>query len=362
MPDASCLMSVALTMAVAAGAAAQTPAAGPPACPTPSASTPYGDVLNGWAASPVTRGATAPRLVQQHQPRYTSDAMRAEIEGTVMLQALVGADGLPADICIARSLDAVHGLDAQAAAALRAWRFSPGPKDGAPVPVRVSIEMAFALPRSGRAQVAERMAAEIAGVFYDQPAHGFRLTLLPIPDLVERKTHCFVPVPPERRAHVAQTMAVYVQPTRLVDDGGNGRQKLAADEPWLVVRDSGDGHVIFDQALGDCRDAPPAGPAVPLLRDQPATPPQLIKAGDFNTTGATKPGDKGHVEVEFTVLPDGRTADLRVSRSVGARPAVEAAALAAARATTYKPATKGGLPVAVRATLSWGFHFMKSDR
>lgn len=64
-----------------------------------------------------------------------------------------------------------------------------------------------------------------------------------------------------------------------------------------------------------------------LLREQPATTPRLIKAGDFNTTGAIKPGDRGHVEVEFTVLPD-------------------------------KPATKGELPVAVRTTFSWGFQFV----
>ena len=205
-----------------------------------------------------------------------------------------------------------------------------------PLTLAVAAGAAAQTLAAAGAQGAERVATEIDGVFYDEPAHGFRVTLRPIPGLFERETRCFVPVPPERRAQVAQTMAVFVQP---------------ANEPWLVVLDSGDEHVIFDQPLGDCRDAPPVGPAVSLLRELPATTPTLIKAGDFNTTGAIKPGDRGHVEVEFTVLPDGRTADLRISRSVGARPAVEAAALAAARTTTYKPATKGGRPVAARTTL-----------
>jgi hypothetical protein len=44
-----------------------------------------------------------------------------------------------------RSLDAKHGLDDQAVAAVRRWAFRPGTRDGAPVPVWVTIDMDFSL-------------------------------------------------------------------------------------------------------------------------------------------------------------------------------------------------------------------------
>jgi len=42
-------------------------------------------------------------------------------------------------------LDTQHGLDDEAVKALKQWRFSPGTKDGKPVPVVVELEMTFTL-------------------------------------------------------------------------------------------------------------------------------------------------------------------------------------------------------------------------
>jgi TonB family protein len=69
--------------------------------------------------------------------------MAARIEGTVVLRAIVEADGTVADVSVVRSLDAASGLDDQAVAAVRQWRFRPGTKDGKVVATSVQIETNF---------------------------------------------------------------------------------------------------------------------------------------------------------------------------------------------------------------------------
>jgi TonB family protein len=89
-------------------------------------------------------GVTPPRVLQQVKAQYTESAMRARIEGSVLLEAVVETDGHVGAIHIARSLDALNGLDEQAVRALEQWTFTPGMKDGAAVPVLISVQLSFA--------------------------------------------------------------------------------------------------------------------------------------------------------------------------------------------------------------------------
>ena len=94
------------------------------------------------------QGVVAPRVISSVQPSYTEAAMRARIEGTVVLGAVVQTDGTVAAITIVRSLDSTNGLDEQAINALKQWKFEPGTLKGKPVAVRVRVEMEFNLRRS----------------------------------------------------------------------------------------------------------------------------------------------------------------------------------------------------------------------
>ncbi len=67
--------------------------------------------------------------------RYTDEARQAGLEGTVVLDVVVGADGKTTDITVVHGLE--HGLTEAAVTALRECRFSPGERDGQPVAVRV---------------------------------------------------------------------------------------------------------------------------------------------------------------------------------------------------------------------------------
>ncbi len=88
---------------------------------------------------------TPPRVSREVKPRYTREAMDRRIQGGVWLHVVVGADGVPGDITIVRSLDPEYGLDVEALAAARRWRFRPAMRDGVPVPVIVTLELTFTL-------------------------------------------------------------------------------------------------------------------------------------------------------------------------------------------------------------------------
>jgi len=101
-----------------------------------------------WPPVGVSRpggSVTAPRVVKDVKPRYGAEAMRAKIQGTVQLEAVVQADGTVGEVRVIRSLDREFGLDDEAVACLKQWRFTPGTKDGVAVPVLVSVEMSFTL-------------------------------------------------------------------------------------------------------------------------------------------------------------------------------------------------------------------------
>jgi TonB family protein len=57
----------------------------------------------------------------------------------------VRADGSVTDVRVVRSLDPNFGLDQQAIETARRWRFKPRTKMGEPVPVFITIELAFML-------------------------------------------------------------------------------------------------------------------------------------------------------------------------------------------------------------------------
>jgi TonB family protein len=90
-------------------------------------------------------GVTLPVVLREVRPQYTSDAMRAKVQGTVLLECVVRSDGSVGDVQVVRSLDPVFGLDSEAIKAAKQWRFRPGSRLGEAVSVLITIELTFTL-------------------------------------------------------------------------------------------------------------------------------------------------------------------------------------------------------------------------
>lgn len=99
--------------------------------------------FGGGPYRPGWGGVTAPRTVYAPDPEYSDEARRAKYQGSVLLWLVVGADGLPSDIRVVRSVGL--GLDEKALEAVRTWRFQPGLKDGKPVATQINVEVSFRL-------------------------------------------------------------------------------------------------------------------------------------------------------------------------------------------------------------------------
>ena len=107
-----------------------------------------GDGEGGGTGGGVYRpgnGVISPTLISEVKPGYTGEAMRAKIQGVVLMEAVVMPDGSIGAVHITRSLDPTFGLDQEAIKTVRKWRFKPGTRFGQPVAVQVEIEMTFTL-------------------------------------------------------------------------------------------------------------------------------------------------------------------------------------------------------------------------
>jgi TonB family protein len=90
-------------------------------------------------------GAQPPTLLTRVDPKYTTDAMRAKVQGEVTVEAMVGPDGIVKEVRIVKSLDRATGLDEEAMKTARQWRFRPATYQGQPVAYLVLIVMTFSL-------------------------------------------------------------------------------------------------------------------------------------------------------------------------------------------------------------------------
>jgi TonB family protein len=99
----------------------------------------------GGGAYRLGSGIVPPVDIFKQKPNYTAEAMRARIQGTVLVECVVQTNGQCTDVQIVRHLDQTFGLDEEAVKSVRQWRFRPGTRLGQPVPVLVTIEVEFAL-------------------------------------------------------------------------------------------------------------------------------------------------------------------------------------------------------------------------
>ena len=86
-------------------------------------------------------GVEMPILVRDVGAGMTADAMRAKVNGAVLLRAVVDVTGAVRDVRVVEALE--PSQDVASREALEKWIFKPARRGGAPVPMRISVEMHF---------------------------------------------------------------------------------------------------------------------------------------------------------------------------------------------------------------------------
>jgi len=97
-------------------------------------------VVDGTGEVPVANPDRPPRLLHKVQPEYPQVAFTQKVQGTVVLEILIGATGR---VVRARVTHSVPGLDDATVAAVLQWVFVPAVKDGRPVASVATVPVKF---------------------------------------------------------------------------------------------------------------------------------------------------------------------------------------------------------------------------
>jgi TonB family protein len=94
--------------------------------------------------APVRVGGavTPPAQTKRVNPPYPPEAQAAGVQGVVIMEATIGADGKVSDVRVLRSIPL---LDQAAMDAVRQWEYAPTVLNGTPVPVLMTVTLNFTL-------------------------------------------------------------------------------------------------------------------------------------------------------------------------------------------------------------------------
>jgi protein TonB len=99
----------------------------------------------GGGAHQPGNGCVNPQPIKSQDPKYTSEAMRAKLQGDVELDIVVLKNGTVGEVRISKSLDTQFGLDKEAIAAAKQWLFRPATCQRVPVDMIVGLSIEFRL-------------------------------------------------------------------------------------------------------------------------------------------------------------------------------------------------------------------------
>lgn len=97
--------------------------------------------------SAVQSPIAAPEVLSKADPAYPGELIQDGVQGTVILTAIIRADGSVGNIAVAKSLD--PRLDRNAAEALSRWLFRPALKNGQAIDLQAVITVPFRAKASG---------------------------------------------------------------------------------------------------------------------------------------------------------------------------------------------------------------------
>ena len=92
-------------------------------------------------ANPSERSGANSAATRKVDPAYPLQLMRENVSGTVILYAIIHADGTVGNVRVLRGVD--DRLDQFASQAIAQWQFQPAMKNGTPVDVEATFQIPF---------------------------------------------------------------------------------------------------------------------------------------------------------------------------------------------------------------------------
>jgi len=281
-------------------------------------------------AAPVPQEAAQSNLLHSVAPKYPQAAREKHIEGAVVLEVHIDAEGHVSD---AKVIGGPEELRSAALEAILQWHYSP---QAMTLPTTTEVTMEFKLPKNGAPVATTRLS----------PPQGPPFTLKGIQ--VEGLS-------PSARDELLQRLPVHVGDTVDADVMRSVAETVYAFDDHLLVargRDEGTLHIFLAPPV------PPQGPASPRIRVgrnvQQAK--LLVKVQPVYPPEAKAQRIQGLVQLEATLGKDGKVENLQV---LSGDPMLAAAALDAVRQWQYQTTLLNGDPVEVVTDIQVSFTLAK---
>jgi TonB family protein len=302
------------------------------------------------ANNPTVPPPAMPALVitGRVEPEYSPDARAAGLQGTVLLSLEVTPEGTVASVRLRRGLGL--GLDERAVAAARQWRYQPFIANGRP---RMdAVEVTFQLEHREPWLVSgSRFTFPIVRGPFVKPA----LIRYVSPDSGACSGELlYVPVD--------LTVGTDGKPTDVRVGGainaGVGKSAIAAVESWRFRPGTADGkkEITSGTIVLECSAPTSASDGVFSVGSGVSPPTIVFKVDPEYSEEARKAKFNGSVLLAITVDSTGRARDIHVVRALGM--GLDDEAIAAVTQWRFKPGTKGGQPVNVKAQVAVNFRLL----
>jgi len=95
----------------------------------------------GGGARQIGGGVKGPVIIYQPEPEFSEEARKAKFQGIVLVGLIVDQTGKPQSVHLIRGVG--MGLDENAIAAVKQYKFKPGTENGKPVATFLNVEVNF---------------------------------------------------------------------------------------------------------------------------------------------------------------------------------------------------------------------------
>ena len=320
-------------------------------------------------------GVVPPQLLQKTEPEYSEEARLAGLEGAVSLTGTITEQGVPRDMRVTGSLG--FGLDEKALAAIQQWRFTPGTRQGQPVPVVMTVTVDFRLPDKQsrwhliRAEFTPPEGASRPQFSKTSYPYGVGISLNAFEEAIVIRA-----IGREATATVAFDVDEHGNPVNL--QVLNASHPIWVPEAMAVVRDwqfvpgmryGAPVSVVctLDLVWGPTNLSTQALQWAVAQMSVPSTPPTLDSIHSVTsspvvvyrgtdpsyTEEARTAGLQGTVQVSFMIGEDGVPQNLRVIRPLGL--GLDEKAIESVSQWRFQPAVLNGQPVSLSTTITVTF-------
>jgi TonB family protein len=317
-------------------------------------------------------GVVPPQLLQKTEPEYSEEARLAGLEGAVSLTGTITEQGVPRDMRVTGSLG--FGLDEKALAAIQQWRFTPGTRQGQPVPVVMTVTVDFRLPDKQsrwhliRAEFTPPEGASRPQFSKTSYPYGVGISLNAFEEAIVIRA-----IGREATATVAFDVDEHGNPVNLQVLNAShpiwGPEATAVVRDWQFVPGMRYGAPVSVLCTVDLVWGPTnlSTQALQWAFAQMSVPPTPNPVGNFGsspivvyrgtdpsyTEEARKAGLQGTVQVSLMIGDDGVPQNLRVISPLGL--GLDEKAIEAASQWRFQPAVLNGQPVSISTTITVTF-------